>query len=383
MRTYPLFKAHVNVDEALSAIGDVLRSGYINEGAQVTELSAAISARMKTENVVLTNSCTSALTMALRLSGVGPGDVVVSTPMTCVATNTPISNVGAIVRWADVDPRSGMVTPDSVGQALDACPKAKAVVAVAWAGTPPDMEGLSFVRRSGRKLILDAAHAFDARYRTLPVHSWADYTCYSFQAIKHFTTGDGGALVCADLGDHLRAKGMKWFGLDRDRAKDERGDWRGQQWDVDIEEAGHKFNMNNMAAALGLSQLRHIDSIVDTHRKNAAVYDEMFAGCRSLQRASRPEGSESSFWVYTVTLTDDATVSRDDVLRVLNAAGIMAGLVHVPNDSYTCFRSSRSVPLPGLRAFSERQFSLPCGWWLDPSDIRHIAGVVRHVVEGA
>ncbi len=374
MKTYPLFKVHAPVEDALHQLELVLRSGFINEGAQVVELTAALQKKLDTERLLLTNSGTSALTLALKMSGVGPGDEVISTPMTCVATNTPIVSLGANVVWADVDPDNGMVAIDSIVRLLNARPKVKAVMAVAWAGTPPDLEGLSVVRRSGRKLILDAAHAFDAWYRGMPIHRWADYTCYSFQAIKHFTTGDGGALVCDTYADFQRAKALKWFGLDRDRAKDADGNWKGQQWDVDIVEAGYKFNMNNVAAAIGLAQLKHIDKVMALHRRNAAIYDEMLRDYVAFHPATRPEGAESSFWVYTVRLDPQhCPMQRDDLLKALNAEGIMAGVVHVPNDDYTCFAGSRDLNLPGLRSFADNQLSLPCGWWMTEDDVRYVA----------
>lgn len=377
MKTYPLFKVHVDTPRALRLLEGVLNSGYINEGTQVTQLTEALQGRWGTENLSLTNSCTSALVLALRLAGVGPGDEVITTPMTCVATSAAISALGAVPLWADVDPESGMISArDVVG--LMGTHHVKAVVAVAWAGTPPDLDGLDFVRRTGTKLVLDAAHAFDALYRHVPVHEWADYTCYSFQAIKHFTCGDGGALVCADRDDHLRAKALKWFGIDRDKAKDAAGDWRCRQWDVDIPEIGYKSNMNNVAAAIGLSQLPHIDRIVLAHRRNAALYDTHLNGCEWLRPAARPNDGVSSSWVYTVRLDPSrCPVSRDEAIACLNAQGIMAGVVHVPNDTYSCYRTPW-VPraLPGLKAFSENQLSLPCGWWLDAADIKHISRAV-------
>lgn len=383
MKTYPLFKVHVDKAEALRLVGDVLSSGYINEGEQVTQLTNALQGRWGTENLSLTNSCTSALVLALRLAGVGPGDEVITTPMTCVATSAAVSSLGARPVWADVDD-SGMISVNDAVRLMGTRPGVKAVVSVAWAGTPPDLHGLDFVRRCGTKLIVDAAHAFDARYQGTPIHEWADYTCYSFQAIKHFTCGDGGALVCADRDDHLKAKALKWFGIDRDKAKDAAGDWRGKQWDVDIEEIGYKFNMNNVSAAIGLSQLPHIDRNIIAHRHNAALYDTLFAGCPWLKHARRPEGGQSSFWVYTVRLDPSrCPLSRDEVIARLNACGIMAGVVHVPNDEYTCYRSE-GVPraLPGLRRFSENQLSLPCGWWLDAGDIEHISQVVLGLDRG-
>lgn len=374
MKTYPLFKVHVP-GEAIYNVEHVLNSGFINEGVQVTQLTQALSEHMKTDKLCLLNSCTSALTLALKLAGVGPGDEVITTPMTCVATNTPIVAAGAKIVWADVDPETGMIDPDDVQKKIT--PKTKAIIAVAWAGAPPDLQGLNQVRfEAGIPLILDAAHAFDATYAGQPVHRYADFTCYSFQAIKHFTTGDGGALICWRDNDFVRAKALKWFGLDRDRAKDEKGDWKGQQWDVDIVEAGYKFNMNNVAAAIGISQLEYIDNIIKRHRDNAAMYARRFAGAPNVHHVSIGEGAVSSHWVYTMLL-DHPTLTRDELLHKLNVEGIMAGVVHVPNDYYTAFQPFRA-DLPGVRSFSSRQFSLPCGWWLNAEDIDHI---YRRVME--
>jgi dTDP-4-amino-4,6-dideoxygalactose transaminase len=369
MKHFHLFKVHVPVEEALDNIKQVFDSGFINEGSQVTELTEKFKEYFETQNLILVNSCTSALTLALKLSGVEKDDDVVSTSMTCVATNTPISNLGAKIVWADVDPTNGMLDPEDVKKKITK--KTKAVIAVAWAGTPPDLEALSNVcKEKNVKLILDAAHAFGASYKNSPLHNWCDFVCYSFQAIKHVTTGDGGALICRSASDYQRSKSMKWFGLDRDLAKDAVGNWKGQQWDVDIVDAGYKFNMNNVSAAIGLAQINHLNKIVEAHQKNARLYQELFRGTEQLQPAGVPEGSNSSYWVFTVKLKN-SKISRDEVLKQLNAAGIHAGVVHVPNHQYTAFKDYK-IDLPGVEEFSNNQFSLPCGWWLSELDIKYI-----------
>lgn len=389
MKTYPLFKVHVPVDTTTAKIRAVFTSGYINEGEQVTELTKELRGFLEAKNLVLLNSCTSALTLALKLAGVGPGDSVVSTPMTCVATNSPIVAAGARIRWADVNPAYGMVTPRTVEDAIlgrytnnqNTRKKPKAVMVVAWAGTPPHLAGIRRVcDEYGVKLILDAAHAFDARYLGKQIHEWADYTCYSFQAIKHFTTGDGGALVCRDPEDYRRSKALKWFGLDRDRAKDDKGNWKGQQWDIDIEESGFKYNMNNVSAAIGLAQLPYIDHNLGKHRCNAALYDEIFDGFEHVAPNYRLKEAESSHWVYAMQVRESSRLKRDELLQALNAEGIMAGVVHVPNDDYTCFKQFRD-DLPGVREFANKQFSLPCGWWLNETDVRHIADRVKELTK--
>lgn len=374
-KTYPLFKVHIDAPAALDSLGVVLNSGYINEGVQVTEFQKEISQHLgRGDNLIVMNSCTSALTVALKLAGVGHGDHVITTPMTCVATNTPIRNLGAKVVWADIDPTTGTVYADAIRKAIT--PKTKAVMFVAWAGNPGEMDVIyDTCKRFGVKLIIDAAHAFGAKYDGKCISEFGDFTCYSFQAIKHITTGDGGALVCNNPKDISRARALKWFGLDRDKAKDEKGDWKGQQWDEDIEEAGYKFNMNNVAAAIGLSQMRHIDRIISSHRAHAKIYDEMFRASRVHPLYIPPRGTSSS-WVYTLLAPDSEDGSvRDRIVKGLNDEGIKAGLVHVPNDDYTCFRLSKTK-LPGVRKFARRHFSIPCGWWLEEEDVRRIAETV-------
>jgi len=378
MKNYPLFKVHVPVEESLKKIKEVLESGFINEGIQVTELTQKLQGFFETDKLILVNSCTSALTLALKLSGVEPGDDVISTPMTCVATNTPITTMGANIIWADINPNSGMIDPKDVEKKITC--KTKAVIAVAWAGTPPELLELKRIcNEKNVKLILDAAHAFGAKYNNSQIHSWADFTCYSFQAIKHVTTGDGGALISSNEEDYKKSKSLKWFGLDRDFAKDSKGNWKGQQWDVDILEAGYKFNMNNLTAAIGLSQLNYIDNIINRHKQNASIYDKFFRKNKFLTPVEKPKLSESSSWVYTAKLKTKK-ISRDELLEKLNKEGIHAGVVHVPNDDYTAFAKFKTQ-LPGVREFSSNQLSLPCGWWLNEDDIIHISTTLFKIIE--
>lgn len=378
MKHFPLFKVHVPIDDVMNNIRNVLESGFINEGSFVTQFSNELQKALKADNLIVVNSCTSALTLALHLSGVGHDDEVISTPMTCVATNTPIANRQAKIVWSDIDSNTGMIDASFVEKLITE--KTKAIIAVAWAGTPPNLNALRQVCDAHNiPLILDAAHAFAAEYDGKPIHEWADYTCYSFQAIKHVTTGDGGALICRSNTQHQRSKALKWFGLDRDRAKDADGNWKGQQWDVDIIEPGYKFNMNNVAAAIGLAQINYIDHIIESHRKAAELYNECFQHTTAVRPVVVPNNVKSSHWVYTLLTTSSRPI-RDELLKRLNSEGIMAGLVHVPNDDYTAFLANK-VDLHGVRRFSNIQFSLPCGWWLTNEDVKHIANRVISISE--
>lgn len=367
---YPMFKVHIDTERALDELKPVLGSGFVNEGEQVTELNNHFKKWMNHDQTIMLNSCTSALTLALKLSGVGPGDEVIATSMTCVASNTPIHTFGAKVVWADIDHMTGNIDPSQIEKLIT--PKTKAVLCVNWSGLPADVKEIYRICESnGLKFIQDAAHSMGAKVDGNQIHQYAHYTCYSLQAIKHITTGDGGILVVnTDEDDFKRAKALKWFGIDRDATKDEKGEWKGQRWEMDVVEAGFKFHMNNITAAIGLSQIDHMDSIIEAHVRNGKLYERLFSENTKIQSLKYPQGAEPTFWVYTLML--DESLDRDSIVQELNDIGINAGLVHTPNHYYTCFDES-FVDLKETDYFHKHQISLPCGWWLDTKDIEFIA----------
>lgn len=369
---YPLFKVHLESEKALENLNQVFSSGFINEGEQVITLEKELSSFLGVQNLTLVNSCTSALTMALRIIGVGKGDEVITTAMTCVATNTPIINTGATLVWADIDPETGMISDGDVETLITA--KTKAIMIVDWAGTPANLNGFEkLARKYSIPVIQDAAHAFGAQFDNKSIAEYADFTCFSFQAIKHFTTGDGGALICRNSADHALAKKLKWFGYDRDAVKDAKGEWKGQKWDADIlqEEVGYKFNLNNMAAAVGLANLPKMESVLDAHRKNAALLGSLLSNNSKIKLLRIDPGALSSFWVYTLRL-NVSEQQRDSIMARLNEKGVGAGLVHLPNDRYSAFNEYKRE-LRNTDLFSSTQISLPCGWWLSSEDIEDIA----------
>lgn len=378
---YPLFKVYLEKEDALSQLEKVFNSGFINEGMQVNQLKSELHKVFDTEYVVPMNSCTSALTVAMRLAGVSAGKNVVTSPMTCIASNTPIINLGADIKWADVDCETGMVTAQTITDQIDE--NTVAVLFVNWGGVPAELiEIWEACKKRGVKLIQDAAHAFMAEFNGKPINHFADYTCYSFQAIKHFTCGDGGALTCIDETEYSAAQKLKWFGYDRENAKDEKGNWKAQQADADIfeGEVGYKFNMNNVAAAIGLAQLPKIAGIIAKHRRNAHYYDEIFASSNKIKPITRPEGANPSFWVYTCILADD--IDRDNVIDELAKVGVHSGQVHVPNDDYSCFDRYRQ-DLPGVRRFAKHQISIPCGWWITEEMAKDIAAKMLTILDKA
>ena len=377
---YSLFKVHIPVHDSLNNIKEVLNSGYVNEGVQVKKFQNELVKFLGAKNLILTNSCTSALTLALKISGVEPGDEVISSPMTCIATNTPIVNLGAKIVWADIYPENGSINPTDIEKKITN--KTRAIMFVNWAGTPCDLEKISKIgKKYSIPTIQDSAHSFGAKWKEVCTSNYTDYTCLSFQAIKHLSSGDGGALICKSSKDSILANKLKWFGLDRNKSKDEKGNWKGQRWNEDIEfkEVGFKFNMNNISAAIGLSQMKYISDLVNTHRRNANIYSDIFTDKSLIKKINVPLNATSSYWVYTCIFNGNEN-ARNRLIEALNSEGIEAGLVHLPNDIYSAFKESKT-PLPGTRAFSSTQISLPCGWWLTAKDCEFIGNRVLKLAD--
>lgn len=373
---YPLFKVHIDKELALEELGKVFDSGFLNEGETVLEFTRGLEILLETDRVVPLNSCTSAITLALHVSKIGAGDEVITPSQTCIATNTPILDVGAVPIFADIEIDTATLNPHKLERLIT--DKTKAIICVDWAGMPPYLDRLQQICDGyGLTLIQDAAQALGSTFKGKPVCHSADFTCYSFQAIKHLTTGDGGALVCRNKEDYEAAKRLKWFGIDKENnIRKER--WEGERWKEDVFEAGFKYNMTNIDAAIGLSQLPHFKKILATHQKNAVLYAKLFENNPKIIPLRYPDNSLPSFWTYVVILSD--SLDRDKILQELNEAGIQAGLMHAPNHYYSCF-NGKHVECQDTNYFYEHQISLPCGWWLQKEDIRYIATQLNIGVE--
>jgi len=356
-----------NIDEVMEPLRKVIESGWIGEGPKVLEFEKHISDYIGNAYVTALNSCTSAIQLALRLCGVGIGDEVISTPMTCMATNEPIVLTGATPVWADVDANTGNIGPESIRQKIGV--RTKVILAVHWGGYPCDMDEINQIAREhGLKVIEDCAHAWGAIYRDKKIGNHSDFCCFSLQAIKHFTTGDGGVLMCKNERDHRRSRSLKWFGIDREQRSENR--FGIAEWD--IIEAGYKFHMNDIAATIGLAQFPYLNELVAKRRENAAFYKEHLQSVQRLKLLTEAEDRRSSYWLFTIKVED-----RVNFIRYLAQNGIAASVVHARNDSHTIFANYNSSGLTGLDEFSEKMVCIPVGQWVGEQERKHIVDVIR------
>jgi perosamine synthetase len=366
----PLFKVHMPkaVDEPLL---EVLHSGYITQGPVVDLFEKDFAKVIDNPYTLAVNSGTSALTLALRLAGVGPGDEVITTPMTCAATNLPILSLFAKPVFADVDPLTGLIDPLSVAKLINE--RTKAIMCVGWGGLPPEHAALRQIADYyGIKIIEDAAHSLGAWDDGTRIGSLADFTCFSLQAIKHITTVDGGMLACRDKADYLRGKKLRWFGIDRETPSAD------SRIDQDIEEWGYKFHMNDVAATIGAIQLTYLDEIISAHRKNAAAYDR-YLDDRYFTITNRAEAM-SSYWLYTILLPN--AEARDDFKTYMTKKKIQVNQVHRRNDEYSVFAKYRQPKTPGLDNFASRMICIPVHWHLSKEDIFYIIASCNEFARG-
>jgi len=360
----PLFKVHMPAS-VLESVSETLLSGYIGQGPKVEEFERALVPWAGSPNVLAVITGTAALRLAMRLAGVSPGTEVITTPVTCVASNSPILEQGADIVWADVNPWTGNIDPLDVERKITQ--KTKAVVAVHWGGHPCDLDELMRIcRKYGIMLIQDAAHAFGAVYRNRPIGALPSFSCFSFQAIKHLTTIEGGMLVCPTADSYRDGKLLRWYGIDRETS---RKDLRCEE---DIRIIGYKYNFNDVGAAIGLEQLKLVQGVLDRHRANAAFYSKSLMGLKQVKLLRYSADRLSSYWLYTIRVDD-----RDSFQEHMAKAGVMVSQVHVRNDIHTVFRPYRRN-LPGADEFCARQVSIPVGWWVTDEDREKI---VKAIVE--
>lgn len=359
----PLFKVFMP-ESILKPLNEVLMSGYIGEGPRVKEFEKQLAPWFGNPNVLALNSGTSALQLALRLSGVGFGDEVISTAMTCTATNEPIMAMGAKIVWADIDPWTGNIDPADVEKKIT--PKTKAIMCVHWGGYPCELEELNAIsQKHGLKVIEDAAHAFGGEYHGTPIGSHSDFSCFSFQAIKHMTTVDGGALTCRTSADCERGRLLRWYGIDRNS---NRKDFRCEE---DILEYGYKFHMNDVTATMGLEQLKFVGETVAKHRANAAAYHQAFDGLEWIKTLRHDAQHNGAYWLYTLRVKEPRTF-----MAYMEEKNIVTSAVHARNDTHTMFKDFRAN-LPGVDEFVSEQVSIPVGWWLTEQERDYIIEAVR------
>jgi perosamine synthetase len=354
----PITRPHLAGDEQ-AAVAEVIASGWISQGPRVRAFEEAFAERIGAPDAVATTSCTTALSLALHVSGVGPGDEVIVPSLSFIATANAVWHCGAQPVFADIDPRTYNLDPAAAERAIT--PRTKAIMPVHQVGLPADMDAfLELGRRHKVEIVEDAACAIGASYKDRPIGSLGPLACFSLHPRKVITTGEGGMIAVSDPEvaerlRRLRAHGMDTSDLARHSARD-----------IVVEaypERGWNSRMTDMQAALGLCQLRVLDEILERRRLLAERYTAALERIPYLEAPYDPTYAQRTWQSYCVRVAPDAPLERTELMRSLLQDGIATrrGVMAIHEEASYADRPSdgRQLDLPHTEAATRETLMLP------------------------
>ena len=379
--TIPLFKVFMS-EEAASNSAEVLKSGYVTQGPVVEEFEKKLSRYFNVDKLITVNSATSGLHLIVhmlknygltddRVRVENDNDHILTTPLTCTASNWPILLNNVNLRWVDVDKRTCNMSLDDLQKKLTK--NTKAVLIVHWGGYPINLGKLKeiqndFEKKHGFKFVIieDSAHAFGAKYNEKLIGSHGNINSFSFQAIKHLTSVDGGSVTFNNSEDFERSKLLRWYGIDRN---ENRKDFRCED---DIEEIGFKFHMNDVNASIGLSNFDEVtNNLLNIHIENGNYYQSELKDVDGLTLLDYSEENSVPFWIYTIKVQN-----RDKFMLKMKENNIITSRVHERNDIHSAVKKFEEK-LPELDSFIDEMICIPVGWWVTAEDREYIVKTIK------
>ena len=370
-----------DISEAeVQAVGDAVRSGWWAKGPRTIEFEKQFAEYVGAKYCVGVNSCTAALHLALITAGIGPGDEVITTPLTFASSANTILHAGATPVFADIDPETGLIDPAEIEKKIT--PKTRAVVPVHYSGLAADLDAIGALCDDHHLFLSeDAAHAVETRYRgELIGHHPRGAVSYSFYATKNLACGEGGALVTDDEEIAAKARVLSCHGMSA-------GAWNryGKEgsWRYDIEEPGFKYNMFDIQAALALTQLSRMDDMQRRRFEAVQVYEEAFAGVPQLALQKTPEYCHHSRHLYVLRIVPERlTITRDQFIEELKARNVGVSVHFIALHTMSAYVRRfgyRPEDFPRAYAFSESEISLPMYSTLGAQNARYVADAVLDI----
>jgi perosamine synthetase len=367
--------------EEIAAVVATLRSGWITTGSRVKHFEEEFRIFVGARHAIAVNSCTAALHLALEAVGVGEGDDVIIPTMTFAATAEVVAYFRARPVLVDCLPDTLNIDPAGIEAALTE--KSKAIIPVHFAGQPCDMDRImSFARSHRLAVIEDAAHALPAAHRGRMIGTIGDMTCFSFYATKTITTGEGGMVTTArdDLADRMRM--MSLHGISRDA-------WTryaaNGSWSYEILEPGYKYNLTDIAAAIGIEQLKKCCAFWNARRRIAAMYDAAFADLPDIRTPARRADLGHAWHLYVIQLEcERLRIDRREFIEELKRENIGTSVHFIPLHLHPYYREKygyRPGDFPCASAVSARTVSLPIFPGMTDADVSDVIAAVRRTVE--
>ncbi len=367
-------------EEEIAEVVDTLRSGWITTGPKAKRFEEDFTTYLGDASLqsLAVNSATAGLHLALEALGIGPGDEVITTTHTFTATAEVVRYLGADVKLVDIDPATMCIDVNAVEAAIT--PRTKAVMPVHYAGLSADMPALlALAKKHGLKVVEDAAHALPTTCGGKLIGTLdSDVTVFSFYANKTITTGEGGMVVTRNAELAKRMKVMRLHGMNRDAF--DRFTAKVPSWYYEIVAPGFKYNLTDIAAALGLHQLRRADTFQKRREQIATMFNEGLAGLPVMTPPLAKAGDLHAWHLYVLRLADGAGIHRDALIERLFAAGIGCSVHYIPLHLQPYWRDRyhlKAESFPHSQRAFENMLSLPLYTRMTDSDVRRVVDAVR------
>jgi dTDP-4-amino-4,6-dideoxygalactose transaminase len=372
-----VFGAPAIEDAEIQEVLSTMKSGWLGTGPKTARFEMDMAQYKHSPHAVALNSCTAALHLALLASGVGPGDEVITTPLTFCATVNAIIHTGATPVLADIDPVTLNIDPASVERAIT--PRTKALLPVHFAGRPCNMDALcELADRFDLTLIEDCAHAIETTYRGRHAGTFGDFGCLSFYVTKNIVTGEGGMVLTRQESDAARIKVLGLHGMSKDAWK-RFGDDGYKHYQV--VEAGFKYNMMDLQAAIGLHQLQRIEAYWLRRRQIWERYNEAFADLPIGLPADPEPDTRHAFHLYTVLIDEARTgITRDAFLDAMTRHHIGVGVHYLSVPEHPFYQQQfgwTPEQWPHAMRFGRQTVSLPISAKLSDADVDDVIEAVR------
>jgi dTDP-4-amino-4,6-dideoxygalactose transaminase len=364
-------------EEEIKEVVASMTSGWLGTGPKVTRFENDFRDYKGAPYAAAVNSCTAALHLSLLAAGLKPGDEVLTTAMTFCATVNAIIHAGATPVLVDVDPATMNMDPEKARDKIG--PRTKAILPVHFAGRPCDMDALcALAAERGLVIIEDCAHAIETEYKGRKAGTFGDFGCFSFYVTKNIVTGEGGMVLAKKPEDAARIKTLALHGMSQDAWK--RFSDEGYKH-YQVVEAGFKYNMMDLQAAIGIHQLKRIDAWWEARRRIWNLYNEAFAGLPLGLPAPEEPGTKHAYHLYTILIDEARTgVSRDAFLSRMNAENVGVGVHYMSIPEHPYYQKTygwKPEDFPHAARIGRQTVSLPISAKLTESDTVDVVAAVQ------
>ena len=362
-KSFPLFYPYIS-KKSIKSIKNVLNSRWIGQGPLVDYLENVFVKRFaKNNSCIAVGSGTDALHLAYILSNLKKGDEVIAPVFTCTATNIPLLYHDIKIKFADIDPRTMNISLNHVEKLITK--KTKAIIFVNYGGIPCDLKRLNQLKKKHNLILIqDAAQSLGSKYKNKDIAEFSDFTIFSFQAIKHITSGDGGILTFKNKKLLAKSRRIRWFGIDRIKKQ-------GGTWENDIKEIGYKYQMTDISARLLLDSMKDFTKIISHRKKIFNTYKKFLSRNKYVKILDNfDKDLTNSFWLCTI-LVKNKRVALQNYLRKFN---IETNQVHFRNDRYSIFKKHiRKKSFPNMDKVENNYLVIPMNLRISSKDAEFIS----------